>query len=135
MSYLLDTNVVSETRKRRASSQVLAFLTSLPSTSMHISVLTLGEMRRGVAMKAETDPILAAEFADWLSDAKRFYDDRILPVTGEVADQWGKMSADRSRPVADTLIAATALVHDLTLVTRNERDFVGLNLRLINPWN
>lgn len=134
MKYLLDTNVVSETRKRRASPELMAFLGELSSGSAHISVLTLGELRRGVVLKQAANPALAAEFAEWLVDIERDYVSRTLPVTAEIAHRWGEMSSDRTRPVTDTLIAATAFVHDLTVVTRNERDYRDLGVRVLNPW-
>ena len=134
MRYLLDTNVVSETRKRRAAPELMAFLRELASDSTHISVLTLGELRRGVVLKQGASPALAEEFAVWLLAIEQDFYGRTLPVTAEIAHRWGEMSSDRTRPVTDTLIAATASVHGLTVVTRNERDYRDLGVRVINPW-
>lgn len=134
MSYLLDTNVVSETRKRRPTPQLVAAINAIPISQAHISVLTLGEMRRGVILKAPLDPHSAAEFQTWLDDVRITLAGRILPVTPAIALRWGELNTGRTRSVIDTLLAATALVHDLTVVTRNERDFADLNVRLLNPW-
>ena len=135
MSYLLDTNVISEFSKRRPNTVVTDFVTALPASTAWLSVMSLGEIRRGVEMEAVRNPASADAIRRWLMATEMQYASHVLPVTTEIAYRWGAISADRSRPVADTLIAATALVHDLTLVTRNERDFVGLNVRLLNPWN
>lgn len=134
MSYLFDTNVVSETRKRRPPPQIVAVINSIPLDEAYVSVLTLGEMRRGIVMKAAVDRASAVEFEAWLDDVQKTLAGRILPITSEIALRWGELNIGRTRPIVDTLIAATALVHDLTLVTRNERDFADLGVRLLNPW-
>ncbi|MEO5805987.1 type II toxin-antitoxin system VapC family toxin [Devosia sp.] len=134
MSYILDTNVVSETRKRRASPALLAFLASVNDDDTFISVMTLGELRRGVVLKQVANPALAAEFAEWLHDIEHDFGGRVMEVTAPIAHCWGELSSDRTRPVIDTLIAATAMVHNLTVVTRNERDYRDLGVRLLNPW-
>lgn len=134
MSYLLDTNVVSETRKRRPPLQIVAAINAIPLGLAHISVLTLGEMRRGVVMKAAADHQSAIEFENWLDDVQITLAGRILPVTPAIALRWGELNVGRTRPIIDTLLAATALVHDLTVVTRNERDFADLGVRLLNLW-
>jgi len=134
VKYLLDTNVVSETRKRRPPPQIVSVINAIPIEEAYISVLTLGEMRRGIVMKAAADRGSAAEFELWLDDVQRTLAGRILPVTSAIALRWGEINIGRTRPIIDTLLAATALVHDLTVVTRNERDFADLGVRLINPW-
>jgi predicted nucleic acid-binding protein len=135
VSYLFDTNVVSETRKRRPPPQIVAVLNAIPLSAAHISVLTLGEMRRGAVMKAASDPGSAAEFELWLADIETTLVGRILPITPGIASRWGEMSAGRTRPVIDTLLAATASVHGLTVVTRNTRDFRDLGVSVLNPWD
>ena len=134
MNYLFDTNVVSETRKRRPPPQIVAVIGSIPLSAAYVSVLTLGEMRRGAAMKAAYDGQSAMEFELWLADVEKTLAGRILPVTTAIAFRWGEMTAGRTRPVVDTLLAATASVHGLTVVTRNERDFSDLGVPVLNPW-
>ncbi len=132
--YLLDTNVVSETRRIRADERVVAFLTSVDAAKLFISVLTLGELRRGVEIKRRGDPDAATRIGAWVDGIESTFADRILPIDTPVARLWGELSADRKHPVVDTLIAATALAWDLTLVTRNVGDLAGINISIIDPW-
>lgn len=132
--YLLDTNVVSETRKRRAQESVIAFLAAAPASQLFVSVLTIGELRKGVAAKRSTDLEGAGELARWVDAIEITFADRILPVEVAVARAWGELSASRTLPVIDTLIAATAAVYGLALVTRNVRDVGETGVELINPW-
>jgi predicted nucleic acid-binding protein len=132
--YLLDTNVVSETRKTRADSGVTAFLAAAEATGLYLSVLTLGELRKGVAMKRRNDPAAADRLAAWVDDIETLFADRLLPVDASVARRWGEMSATGPFPVIDALIAATALLHGLTLVTRNTRDVAATGVLLLDPW-
>ncbi len=132
--YLLDTNVVSETRKSRPNGGVMSFLESADSVGLFISSLTLGELAKGVAIKQRTDEQAARELGAWVAGIEKNFSDRVLTVDVSVSRKWGALSADRTRPVVDTLIAATALTHRLTLVTRNEQDFRGIDLAVINPW-
>jgi toxin FitB len=132
--YLLDTNVVSETRRVRADPGVRAFLSAADATSLFISVLTLGELQRGVLAKRRTDPLAADQLGIWVEGIETMFADRILPVDAATARRWGELSAGRSLPVVDTLIAATALVGDLVLVTRNTRDLEATGATLIDPW-
>jgi toxin FitB len=132
--YLLDTNVLSETRKSRMDPNVASFLEGLDSLSLYLSALTIGEFERGIEIKRRDDPEAAGRIAAWVAQAEHDFADRILPVDDEVARIWGKLSADRTRPVVDTLIAATAIVHDLVLVTRNVKDVKGIDMVVIDPW-
>ncbi len=132
--YLLDTNVISETRKSRADERVMAFLAATESTSLFLSALTIGEMRKGIEIKRLVDADSAFRIGKWMDGIELTFADRLLPINVEVAKKWGVFSADRSRPVIDTLIAATASIHALTLVTRNASDFEGLGISLIDPW-
>jgi len=134
MRYLLDTNVLSETRKIGMNPKVRAFLSDAKADSLYVSVLGLGELRKGVAVKRQSDPAAADALLSWVDGLEEGFANRIVPVTAEIARLWGEMSADRSRPVVDTLIAATVIALDMTLVTRNIIDFNGLTLPLINPW-
>jgi predicted nucleic acid-binding protein len=132
--YLLDTNVVSETRKIRVDPAVTAFLDAADEAGLFISVLTLGELRKGVAARRRTDPAAANRLGGWVDGIETIYADRVLPVNASVARLWGELSAGRSLPVIDTLIAATAIASGLTLVTRNTRDVEATGVPLVDPW-
>jgi len=132
--YLLDTNVISETRRIRADSGVMAFLSAADTAGMFLSVLTLGELRKGVEAKRRTDPVAADRLGAWVDGIETTFADRLLPVDAAVARRWGELSVGRSLPVIDTLIAATAIGHGLTLVTRNSRDVASTGVPLVDPW-
>jgi len=132
--YLLDTNILSETRKKRADERVLAFLSDAAPTSLYLSCLSLGELRKGVALKMKSDPSAAKAIAGWVDGLETNFADRILDVDTASAKLWGEWSAQRPRPVVDTLLAATALIHGLVFVTRNESDVQDLPVKVFNPW-
>jgi toxin FitB len=132
--YLLDTNVISETRKSRPDAGVVAFLSAAGSNELFLSVLTLGELRKGVALKRRVDESAATELGVWVEGIVTNFADRILPVDSAIALRWGELSASRSLPVIDMLIAATALSRGLTLVTRNIWDFEVSGAPLLDPW-
>ena len=133
-AYLLDTNFLSETRKKRADPGVLAFLESVDSASLFLSVLTIGELRKGVAAKMRTDPATAKNLAAWVEGLEFGFADRVLVIDAATARLWGNWSGDRPRPVVDTLLAATAVEHGLIFVTRNTRDVSGIQVKLHDPW-
>lgn len=135
LEYLLDTNVLSETRKKRADAGVIAFLQAAEASSFYISVLTLGELRKGVAKKMREDEYEAKRLADWVDGLEYSFADRILGIDAATARLWGDWSSERPRPVVDTLLASTAVLRGLTLVTRNIRDVRGLPVKLLNPWS
>ncbi len=130
--YLVDTNVVSEAR--RNAPEAVAWLRAAPPASIYLSVITLGEIMKGVAMKARADRQAAGHLAEWLGKLRREFADRILPISDHVAVEWGRIAALRPRGDADGLIAATAKVHDLILVTRNVADFDDAGVSIVNPW-
>lgn len=132
--YLLDTNVVSEVRKPRPNAHVIDFLTDAARTDAFLSVITIGELRKGAALKRRSDRASATRIDAWIDELQVEYEPRTLSVDREVATVWGELMADRPRPAIDTLIAATALVHGLTLVTRNARDIAGTGVAAVNPW-
>ena len=134
MKYLLDTNTLSETRKKQADESVLAFVACAHPSTLYISVLTLGELRRGVALKQASDPASAKCLATWVDGLEFGFADRILGIDAATARLWGELSAQRPRPVVDTLLAATAMTHELTLVTRNTADVGDIDVRLLNPF-
>lgn len=96
--------------------------------------MTLGELRRGAELKFRNDAAGGQALARWVASVEASFGDRIVPVDREVADVWGRLMAQRSRPVVDTLIAATAIVRGMTLVTRNVRDVQDTGVRLVDPW-
>lgn len=132
--YLLDTNILSETRRPRPDAGVVKFLGQANRDSLYISVLSLGELRKGVEAKRRADPLMAAELGRWVDGIETTFAAQVLPVTIPVARLWGELSAGRSLPVIDMLIAATALVHGLTVVTRNTADFAATAVPVLNPW-
>jgi toxin FitB len=134
MSYLLDTNVVSEIRKVRPDERVATWFESVDSGHLYLSVLVVGEIRQGIDRLNRRDPTQAAVFATWLAALKRSYADRVLDIDREIAETWGTLNAVRPLPVVDGLLAATALVHDLTLVTRDEHDLVDAGVRVLDPF-
>ena len=130
--YLLDTCMISEARRK--SPQAVMWLQKAQSETLYLSVITIGEVTKGVMMKLRTDPPAAASLLRWLDELRLVYAARILPVDDAVATGWGRLMAQRSRPVADALIAATAKVHNKVLVTRNVADFEDTGVDVIDPW-
>jgi toxin FitB len=130
--YLVDTNIVSEAR--RGTPQAVSWLRSVDPLSVHLSALTLGEIMRGIALKQKLDPRAAAHLTEWLRKLRHDHGDRILPVTDQIAVEWGRIAAIRPRGDIDGLLAATAIIHDLILVTRNVKDFEDTGASVINPW-
>lgn len=135
MTYLLDTNVLSETRKRQPVAGVAEWIAATPPDRLHVSVLTLGEIERGIArIRARNDPRQALTLERWLRQVEAGFEDRVLPVTLPVAAAWGRQQYAQPLPVIDALIAATAHVHDLIVVTRNGKDFESAGISVLNPF-
>lgn len=135
MSYLVDTNVISELRRRDPYASVVRWMSARPPSSIYLSVLTLGELRKGIEGLAESDK--KRTLLDWLEiDLPAYFAGRILPVDVAVSDRWGRLLAKVGRPIPaiDSLLAATALQHGLTMVTRNLKDFVVPELLVLDPW-
>lgn len=132
--YLLDTNVLSETRRKQPDQRVISFLTKIDPSALYFSVLTLGELRKGVAMKSRSEPEIARQLGEWVDGLEFSFADRIVSVDAAMASLWGRLSAERPRPVIDTLLAATASVHGMTLVTRNTADIADIVVQTLNPW-
>src|SRR5205823_5644708 len=129
--YLVDTNVLSEARRGNVPAR--DWLRSVDPETIHLSVITLGEVMKGIALKQRTDPRAAASLTQWLERLRQDHADRILPITDDVALEWGRLAAERPRAVADGLIAATASVYGKIIVTRNTVDFDDTRLPVINP--
>lgn len=135
MSYLLDTNVISELRKgERADSNVAAWFADIADEEVFLSVLTIGEIRRGIESVRRRDPDSAAALDRWLALLSEAHADRILPVDRAIAEEWGRMNTPDPLPVVDGLLAATARVLSLTLVTRNIADVEGTGVELLDPF-
>ena len=135
MSFLIDTNIISEVRKGdRCDAAVAAWWAGVAEDDLWLSALVLGEIRKGVELARRRDPQKAAVLETWLSDVLSGFGDRILPVDASVAEEWGRMNAIRPVPVIDALLAATAQANDLTLATRNEADVAGLGVEVLNPF-
>ena len=130
--YLLDTNAISELRRKRPP--VRQWLEARAPKELFVSVISLGEIEKGIRRAASNDDAFSVRLEHWLTETRDLFAANTLPVTAEIALAWGRIAAGRTRDTADALIAATALVHSLTLVTRNTRDFADLPLRLIDPW-
>jgi hypothetical protein len=135
MSYLIDTNIISEVRKgARCDPHVSAWYASIADEEIFLSTLVLGEIRKGIELARARDAGKAAVLERWLRDVEAAFDGRVLGIDNAVSDQWGRMSAIRPVPVIDGLLAATALTAGLTLATRNDRDFAGLGVAVLNPF-
>ena len=135
MTYLLDTNVVSELRKGpRCHTRVATWFEGVDDHDLGLSVLVIGELRRGAESLRRRDPRGASALERWLSRMLRDFAERILPIDARVAEEWGRLSALRPGSVVDVLLAATARVHGLALVTRNVRDIEWTGVPWLNPF-
>ena len=135
MNYLIDTNIISEVRKgERCDGHVAAWFASIDDDDIYLSVLVVGEIRKGIERARRTDPAQARALEKWLSTVKESYGERILPIDQMVAEEWGSMSTIRPLPTVDTLLAATAKIHRMTLATRNVADVTGLGADVMNPF-
>ena len=135
MTYLLDTNVVSEIRKGdNCDPSVAAWWAKVSENELYLSTLVIGEIRKGVELVRARDPGKADALEHWLENVVSRFADRILPINTDVADEWGRMSAIRPVPVIDALLAAAAKANGLTLVTRNVTDVAGLGIDTLDPF-
>ena len=127
MSYLIDTNIISEVRKGSSCDELVAsWYASIDDADLYLSVLVLGEIRKGIELARRRDPVKAKALESWLTQVDAAFGDRVLAIDRAVADEWGRMSALRPIPLIDGLLAATAKVHRLTLVTRNDANVSGV---------
>lgn len=135
MNYLLDTNIISEVRKgTKCDPNVAAWYDSIDDADVYLSVLVLGEIRKGVERTRPSDPAKARALEKWLTTVAESFAERILPVDQAVADEWGRMGAKRPVSTVDALLAATAKVHGMTLATRNVSDVADIGADLVNPF-
>jgi predicted nucleic acid-binding protein len=133
VTYLLDTNVLSETRKRQPAAGVAAWIAATPPDRLHVSVLTLGEIEQGIArVRGRGDGQQAVALERWLQEVEAGFGDRVVPVTLPVATAWGRQQHLQPLPVIDALIAATARVHGMTVVARNVKDFELAGIQVLN---
>ena len=134
MSFVLDTSVISEVRKKRPHPRVAEWFRAVPQTDLYLSVLVVGEIIQGVERLRRRDPAGAEPYDRWLTGLSDGFADRILPVDAAVAEEWGRLNAPHPLPVVDGLLAATAKVRGWTLVTRNGRDVARTGVRLLDPF-
>jgi len=133
--WLLDTMVISELRKRIPDPNVVQWLSSAPEKSLFLSVVTISEIQRGIALQRSKDTPFAERLQYWLDELIKNYADRVLPVTPEIAGRWGELAARVGHDGADVIIAATALQQSLSVVTRNERHFSPFGVSVLNPFD
>jgi len=135
VNYLLDTNIISEVRKGpRCNSKVSAWYDLIDDAEIYLSVLVLGEIRKGLERVRRKNPAQARALEGWLAAIGTSFAERILPIDQAIADEWGRMSAKRPVSTIDALLAATAKVSDMTLVTRNTVDVADLGAKVLNPF-
>ena len=136
MGFLIDTNVLSEMRKQaRANANVLQWAARNRASDLFLSAIVIGEIRRGIEGVRARDPVQAGLLDTWLGTVVGSFGPRILPITVEIADAWGRLSVPDRLPEVDGLLAATAIVHNHILVTRNTRDVARTGARLLNPFD
>ena len=134
MSFLLDTVVLSELRKTKPSRKVVQWLKAQKRESLFISMVSIGEIERGIEKVRKTDAAFAGDLEQWLEALMRLYGDHVIPVNANAARLWGRLSAKLGHDGADLLIAATALASGLTVVTRNVKHFAPTGVRVFNPF-
>ena len=135
MTFLLDTNIVSELKRgRKCHPGVEAWHRGQQAGRLWLSVVTLAELRKGIEKLRPRDPTRAALFERWLEEVEADFQDRVIGVDVSVADRWGRVLATTNAPPIDALLAATALVHGLTLVTRNTKDEASTGVGLLDPF-
>ena len=133
--YLLDTDVLSELRKRKCNPAVAKWFGKVPDSELYLSAVTIAEIERGIERQRTLDPVFAEHLIEWLEQTLRAFGDRILPLTINIALRWGRLSAQIGNTELDLAIAATALEHGLTVVTGNTKHFQRTGVKLLNPFH
>jgi len=134
LTYLLDTSVVSEICKSSPDTNLIAWIDPIPSYELYISVLVVGEIRQGIDRLSRRDHDQADVLERWLAQLRADFSDRVLPITAEIADEWGRLNVPEPIPAIDGLMAATAIVAGFILATRNTRDLQSTGARLLNSF-
>ena len=135
MKYLIDTNIISEVRKgKRCDANVARWYEKIEDASLYLSVLVIGKIRKGIEKIRFKDAVQANAIENWLVAVDKAFGERILPVDRAVANEWGRLNASRPLPVIDGLLAATAKIHRMTLVTRNTADIDDLGVHIFDPF-
>jgi len=132
--YLLDTDIVSELRKRRCDASVTTWIEPISPTDLYLSTMTVVEITRGIERRIHDDPAFARDLAIWLDTTLRVFGDRVLPLTVNIARRWGRLSAHVGHKNLDLGIAATALEHGLTVATRNVAHYTPTGVPIVNPF-
>ena len=132
--FLMDTDVVSALRRPERNPAPTRWLETQQASDVYLSVITMGEIERGIARQTHQDPVFARDFTQWYQGILSSFGDRILPVEVDVASRWGRLSASIGNESVDLLIAATAIVYGFTVVTRNVRDFAPTGVTVLNPF-
>ena len=135
MNYLIDTNIIAEVRKgNKCDPSVAKWYEKIEDASLYLSVLVIGEIRKGIDRVRSNDNAQANAIENWLLAVDRAFGERILPIDRAVANEWGRLNANRPLPVIEGLLAATAKIHRMTLVTRNIADIADLDVHILNPF-
>ncbi len=134
MLFLLDTDILSAIRRKQRDQNLEKWLLSINSLDVYISVVTIGEVERGITQQWRNNPEFAEDLQRWLDTILQRYQQRILPLSISIAQRWGRLSAELGHNSADLMIAATALEHNLIVATRNTRHFEPTQVGLINPY-
>jgi predicted nucleic acid-binding protein len=135
VTYLLDTNVLSELRKPAPADHVVAWFDGTPPEQLYLSVIVIGELRHGAERIRSRDPARSAKLEAWIAGVRTDFDDRILPVTAPIAEAWGRLRARATLPVVDTFLVATALVHGLVIVSRDYATAERVGVPWLDPWS
>ncbi|MEO3870227.1 type II toxin-antitoxin system VapC family toxin [Nonomuraea sp. B12E4] len=135
VGYVLDTNIISEVRKPHGNLDVKSWVGSSLGPTLFLSVISIGEIRWGIEQRRRSDPKQALVLERWLARLYNSFRDRIIPITADIVEEWGRLRSERSRGTSDMLIAATAKVHGWSVVTRNVKDFADTGVTVINPFD
>jgi predicted nucleic acid-binding protein len=133
--YLLDTNVISELRKRQRNPGVANWVRTIPGSELYLSTITFTEIERGIERQRTVNPALAERLTEWLEFTLRAFGERILPLSVNIARRWGRLAAQIGNEELDLAIAATGLEHGLTVVTGNTKHFVRTGVPLLDPFH